>query len=665
MQSTLLFQETNRSLQILDNFMNWGMQQMHAPLTLLELACGLVAENIEDINEVVRQNAAAVATAMTAGATGNGGGGLLGAVAGGVGNPLLPPANPGRGHVLEEEGIVGTALANPNAAADLLALSSTLEARSAVSLASCFTCDALALADNITDLYHFDQGRVLLIETESVKVRGACLEVLEKVPVPSGPGTSAVDLALDIREKGTGVDDDESGHLEAQPGVAVELCCRCGQEHATMTVTRGNVILSFSDFAMERGRRGGNLACKISMFYTNPPDASEAGAAGIMGSAVRGSWEAEFTSAYASWGGGGEPSALDIGSGDNVGSDHGGLRGGHDARELCYSKPSDKVVKTSQAFPARYQAVQDGSMTMMRHTRLHESIQSRMTGRCQDKLRLGLRLLYHLVGAQGSDLRYGIVTEFTSSEATSTPGGVVLPSMTKFWFLLPMSLDFSDRLSVEHILKYDPLQASGNWRVLLNALVTARSLMSSAFLLAPDDIGMSAGIDQQHQQQQSRRQQQLQQQQQHQQQPPQKRPRLHSGSLDPANNILGANMVGVTALKNASVYNQPDTSTSAKSEPAPSSRAAFAPPARCYPIVAPGAQPLVLQKLSCTSYCAENGKVAAKMLRSAPAPNMYSLILMDLYMPVMDGFKATRIIKGSNASNIPVVALTGKTSEKY
>jgi CheY-like chemotaxis protein len=43
---------------------------------------------------------------------------------------------------------------------------------------------------------------------------------------------------------------------------------------------------------------------------------------------------------------------------------------------------------------------------------------------------------------------------------------------------------------------------------------------------------------------------------------------------------------------------------------------------------------------------------------------MYSLILMDLRMPVMDGFEATKIIKSSNAGNIPVVALTGESSEE-
>ena len=37
---------------------------------------------------------------------------------------------------------------------------------------------------------------------------------------------------------------------------------------------------------------------------------------------------------------------------------------------------------------------------------------------------------------------------------------------------------------------------------------------------------------------------------------------------------------------------------------------------------------------------------------------------MDLRIPVMDGFEATKIIKGSNASNIPVVALTRETTKE-
>jgi two-component system sensor histidine kinase/response regulator len=71
-----------------------------------------------------------------------------------------------------------------------------------------------------------------------------------------------------------------------------------------------------------------------------------------------------------------------------------------------------------------------------------------------------------------------------------------------------------------------------------------------------------------------------------------------------------------------------------------------------------------LRKLNCTSHRAENGKGAIEMLRSTPAPNMYNLILMDLRMPVMDGFEATTMIKGSNACNIPIVALTRETSKE-
>lgn len=72
-----------------------------------------------------------------------------------------------------------------------------------------------------------------------------------------------------------------------------------------------------------------------------------------------------------------------------------------------------------------------------------------------------------------------------------------------------------------------------------------------------------------------------------------------------------------------------------------------------------------LRKLNCTSHRAENGEVALEMLRSAPDPSMYSLVLMDLRMPVMDGFEAAEIIRGSIATNIPIVALTGETSELH
>ncbi|MES2279734.1 MAG: PAS domain S-box protein [Bacteroidota bacterium] len=50
---------------------------------------------------------------------------------------------------------------------------------------------------------------------------------------------------------------------------------------------------------------------------------------------------------------------------------------------------------------------------------------------------------------------------------------------------------------------------------------------------------------------------------------------------------------------------------------------------------------------------AHNGLVATEMV----ANNTYDLIIMDLQMPVMDGFEATKVIKQTNP-NLPIIALT-------
>jgi len=57
--------------------------------------------------------------------------------------------------------------------------------------------------------------------------------------------------------------------------------------------------------------------------------------------------------------------------------------------------------------------------------------------------------------------------------------------------------------------------------------------------------------------------------------------------------------------------------------------------------------------------CAENGAEAVRMFKEAPA--RYSIIFMDVQMPVMDGFEATRIIRtqgSANAKTIPIIAMT-------
>jgi len=57
--------------------------------------------------------------------------------------------------------------------------------------------------------------------------------------------------------------------------------------------------------------------------------------------------------------------------------------------------------------------------------------------------------------------------------------------------------------------------------------------------------------------------------------------------------------------------------------------------------------------------CAENGEEAVRKFRESP--EKYDMILMDVQMPVMDGFEATRRIRAMNtpaAYAIPIVALT-------
>jgi CheY-like chemotaxis protein len=56
------------------------------------------------------------------------------------------------------------------------------------------------------------------------------------------------------------------------------------------------------------------------------------------------------------------------------------------------------------------------------------------------------------------------------------------------------------------------------------------------------------------------------------------------------------------------------------------------------------------------------GQKAVDLLR-ASSPGNYSLILMDLRMPVMDGLTATAVIKKELKLDIPVIALTGDTSQ--
>jgi len=435
------------------------------------------------------------------------------------------------------------------------------------------------------------------------------------------------------------------------------------------------------------------------VFYTNPTEASRGGGMNIMGAAAASAALAMGTGGGLGGGGGGgggsapvEHSATafasaytsssssansheqqhyheppDIAGNNDVANfgNHGGMGvpsppGGGGGGEGI-APTNEDVVEMLQ----KYHTSAQGGTSMMRRIRLRESIHAGMTSCRRDKLGLGLSLLYHLVASVGSDLRYEIVSE--QRILHNSGGGMVLPTMTKFWFLLPMSLDFPDRLPAEQFIVKDGPHGGVNPQggQLLSIPLPARSPMLLAPSMAPDDgMGM--------------------------QQPRQKRAKsshLPVVPLVPFNSILGA-MTAAPAPAESSSFASASTPISVESVSAPlkseneldDATMTITSSTKQCPGVAPGARPLVLvvedtdvsasllcmhlRKLNCTSHRAENGEVAIEMLRSAPAPNMYNLILMDLRMPVMDGFEATTMIKGSNACNIPVVALTGETSEE-
>lgn len=64
----------------------------------------------------------------------------------------------------------------------------------------------------------------------------------------------------------------------------------------------------------------------------------------------------------------------------------------------------------------------------------------------------------------------------------------------------------------------------------------------------------------------------------------------------------------------------------------------------------------ILETLGASVVVAENGLVALETLRDK-AP-LFDLVLMDVQMPVMDGFEATRKIRYELRQNIPILAMT-------
>ncbi len=63
---------------------------------------------------------------------------------------------------------------------------------------------------------------------------------------------------------------------------------------------------------------------------------------------------------------------------------------------------------------------------------------------------------------------------------------------------------------------------------------------------------------------------------------------------------------------------------------------------------------------------AGNGKIAVDTF-AASEPGTFNCVLMDLMMPVMSGYEATRVIRGMNrpdAKDVPVIALSANAFEE-
>ncbi len=74
----------------------------------------------------------------------------------------------------------------------------------------------------------------------------------------------------------------------------------------------------------------------------------------------------------------------------------------------------------------------------------------------------------------------------------------------------------------------------------------------------------------------------------------------------------------------------------------------------------------ILEDEGFTIEIAYNGKKAVEMIENSE-PEYYQLILMDVQMPVMNGYEATRKIrnlKNKNLASIPIFAMTANAFEE-
>ena len=69
----------------------------------------------------------------------------------------------------------------------------------------------------------------------------------------------------------------------------------------------------------------------------------------------------------------------------------------------------------------------------------------------------------------------------------------------------------------------------------------------------------------------------------------------------------------------------------------------------------------MLTNLGLTFDIAEDGKQAVQKLENAP---QYDLVLMDVQMPVMDGYEATRQLRERGFTDVPIIGLSANAMKE-
>jgi CheY-like chemotaxis protein len=73
----------------------------------------------------------------------------------------------------------------------------------------------------------------------------------------------------------------------------------------------------------------------------------------------------------------------------------------------------------------------------------------------------------------------------------------------------------------------------------------------------------------------------------------------------------------------------------------------------------------VLRKAGAEVAVAENGQVAVDLaLATTPAGSSFDIILMDIQMPVMDGYEATKRLRSAGCVT-PIIALTANSTAEH